>query len=313
MGTECLPSHFTICASSASCSALRLLKKYPCGRVHSVFKRCCNIELPNSRILTAAAAEFPRLSGVVSADEFTPECLRRGDAAILNENEIHFPGFSINVSSQKTEIYSCLRKPLGQLRNENVLDNLPAAWEVIEKNGAENGLGEIKSFLSVYRSEPDDTVSFLGRQGFSAITALMDGILNDKRDLLVRAAKGLIGLGVGLTPSGDDILGGMVSALYLTSSEERAAFFSEIVTENLVGGGCTTLVSENMLRFILSGEIPDAIFCAVESLSGNKRRDVVHAFEKLIAFGSSSGTEIAMGVCLGTDLAVKLSGNDKRK
>ncbi len=115
-----------------------------------------------------------------------------------------------------------------------------------------------------------------------------------------RGARGLVGLGIGLTPSGDDLLTGLLGSLVLMAEQLPALgwFVPEAESVAEYARARTTPVGSTYLRCAAHGEITErheALLNAVLSGSMEASRDACHA---LRSFGHSSGGEIALGTLL---------------
>ena len=114
------------------------------------------------------------------------------------------------------------------------------------------------------------------------------------------SARSLVGLGEGLTPTGDDILAGVLLALRQlgrpAGAEQLWASITEVVPER------TTALSAALLAAAAAGDaIPPAVG-VLAALSGH--RPVEPAVDRLVAVGANSGADLAHGLLAGTRAAV---------
>jgi hypothetical protein len=135
------------------------------------------------------------------------------------------------------------------------------------------------------------------------------------------AADRLIGLGPGLTPSGDDVLAGLVSGtLVLAPSiapvgpavcDGREALDDLIVRVEEFGRavaasalGHTTPMSAALLRHAARGRFAQPAADLVRAWTASSPRDeqIVRATDRLLAVGSSSGRDLALGLLAAADL-----------
>ncbi len=116
---------------------------------------------------------------------------------------------------------------------------------------------------------------------------------------LAPAVAGLVGLGPGMTPAGDDVLAGVLVALSATGDAARASLLAQAVTRQL---SRTTTVSAALLREAARGRaVPQlARFVAgaagLPAPGGGTRPRWV---QDLLQVGASSGTALAHGALLG--------------
>lgn len=112
---------------------------------------------------------------------------------------------------------------------------------------------------------------------------------------LVVAAAGLAGLGGGLTPTGDDVLVGVLVAL-AALPDRSAQELRTAVREGTVGR--TTRISEAYLDAATRGEASEAWQTLLAALGGDDRQSVVDAGRRILAFGETSGADMLTGFLL---------------
>ncbi|MDN5766957.1 MAG: DUF2877 domain-containing protein [Humibacillus sp.] len=113
------------------------------------------------------------------------------------------------------------------------------------------------------------------------------------------AVGGLVGLGVGLTPSGDDYLVGSLAALHHLPPAGTLGPVGPVVVALdatvAVWASGSTAVSEHFLRAGAEGRFHhDVRWAATAALSSPG--DVTAAFEQVAAIGSTSGTDVLHGL-----------------
>jgi hypothetical protein len=122
------------------------------------------------------------------------------------------------------------------------------------------------------------------------------------------AARGLAGLGPGLTPSGDDVLAGFAAAWTLVGQSlglDGAA--RARVTTALVGGAQhrASPLGLAWLRHACRGELLEPMTRFVDVLLAEESRALVPAVRAALAVGSSSGTDWMVGFVLGATATVE--------
>ena len=117
--------------------------------------------------------------------------------------------------------------------------------------------------------------------------------LQGEQDRLETATAGLIGLGCGLTPSGDDYLVGALAVLTLHPA--TAAVRDLLADAVTVNAGATTTVGGHYLRAAADRCFHhDVTRAAGAAITGSG--DLVAAFAAVAAIGSTSGTDTLTGV-----------------
>jgi hypothetical protein len=118
----------------------------------------------------------------------------------------------------------------------------------------------------------------------------------------------MIGLGTGLTPSGDDFLCGLMAALWCTSCEGESdarllAGFGAALAARL---DATNVVSATLLKCAIAGSFCGAIHDLTAELArsrtGDRTAALRVAMDRLCAMGHSSGMDTAAGFLFGVSL-----------
>ena len=122
--------------------------------------------------------------------------------------------------------------------------------------------------------------------------AAPDDCANDHDDALERGVRTLLGLGPGLTPSGDDFLIGTLVALQETGEVERQARLSEIVRR--LAPARTSPISAAHLLAACDGMASDALHCAFQAILCNAP-GLAGELTALAAIGHSSGWDAGRG------------------
>jgi hypothetical protein len=120
----------------------------------------------------------------------------------------------------------------------------------------------------------------------------------------------LVGLGYGLTPSGDDFLAGLIGTLncFAKNNHLSPILNEQIITLNKViystlGTSKTNLISETLLENALSGFLSETIGDFLRSLfkkHGNSEKNLDERLEDLLSIGHSSGADFLAGIYIAT-------------
>jgi len=130
--------------------------------------------------------------------------------------------------------------------------------------------------LSSYGIHPDIACA--------AVTALVDGDPGP--------ACGILGLGPGLTPSGDDVIAGALAALAL--SDALPATADEII---VAAQARTTSLSATLISAAARGQVVPQVAHLLRALAAGKRRtDINTLARRLFDVGATSGHDLALGL-----------------
>ena len=139
---------------------------------------------------------------------------------------------------------------------------------------------------------------------------IVTGILHNNLKMVEKNAESIIGLGLGLTPSADDTLSGIMAGLYILGSHFSMDMTQLLAINNSVISKLdetkTTLVSKEFLEHAAHGEIAENgrnIIYAILSPSNTLLKPKVEA---LLKMGETSGTDITLGTILGLRIGLEL-------
>jgi hypothetical protein len=122
-------------------------------------------------------------------------------------------------------------------------------------------------------------------------------------DALFAAARGLIGFGEGLTPSGDDFVGGFLFAQrHLERSDPAAAWIDWNAWESFLAEAShlTNAISLGLLADLAEGHGPGPLHSLVyEALGRGSQAMIVEHAARLVQIGESSGWDILAGLAAG--------------
>jgi hypothetical protein len=131
-------------------------------------------------------------------------------------------------------------------------------------------------------------------------------LLHATRDFQLEDAKAsimsLIGLGPGLTPSGDDFLVGYLAGLWATAghSPSRTQFVGALGAEISAAARNTNEISGAYLRSAATGHVSEPIAKLAQQLKqANDMRNVRAATQAALQVGHTSGTDGVLGLLLG--------------
>lgn len=286
------------------------------GYVHSVFNNACNIETIDQKLITLLKVHKPMAPMSITVELDTQELdfiklnISVGMKFVLNEDEILCAEANVKISLKEVSLWDS--KPdfsfltVSQVEMEG---NIGALEVGLNQYGKFDGIGplirvlqdslsELNLKLSVKISE-DKGFQFIMERFVNFITLITEGNINN----ISIGAKKILGFGQGLTPSVDDFISGlMLSLLYMHQyyKLDLAKIYSlnsEIVKEIF---GRTTRVSTEMLIFASLGETTESVRSLILSLlSQNNKAEILRKTIKVIYFGETSGTDIAVGIYVG--------------
>ena len=308
------------------------------GRVHSVFQRTVNVlchvpcdvfegrpgggmcegDRGGSAAGTCHAASGPgMLVSIHTSDVAMHPFAVRLEAGAERYGLQAFPGiYAGQVATLTPEELSLGDRIRVRLKGAEVYDHRPgeAVWGESVGEGAICGRcpASWTGVLLESMGRVEITSPFLQNGGCrgsieAALIARCRAIMNDLRlawrggdpkDIAGVMAEA-VGLGRGLTPSGDDFLVGFLgAAAYFTygSDMRDLAFAREVAASLHIGKRRTTLPSLFMLRGALSGFLPEPLKVLLRAVGAGDPERVRKSVLQLMLLGATSGQDMLAGV-----------------
>lgn len=145
----------------------------------------------------------------------------------------------------------------------------------------------------------DGRVSPWCRSALDAVLLVLGGARTKDAQMLLSGCNKLIGLGPGLTPSGDDLLLGFFATHRIWASALWQMIIDSRLNASLqASAGRTHIISSTLLRAALQGTFAEIIYDLFESLSYHPEKTAAQA-DKLLRIGHASGTDLLTGIILG--------------
>ncbi|WP_104087990.1 DUF2877 domain-containing protein [Cryobacterium sp. N19] len=286
-------------SSGYAVSKAHLVPSFDCdGTIHSVFATACNIAVGELLITVHDAAKQHTPTSVrvamVGTTPWTP-IVHVGDRASFRSGWLSFGSHLLDlrgVPMWAPHAPACFAPPAVARR---LLD------ELIRVHGAPT-------------ARSSSALAFTLARDLAALRGIVAGTASDSRtdDLDVVVGR-LIGAGEGLTPSGDDVLVGLLAAL--TRGGQTAgstAIVSRIAESVLRNTHRTTSISAHYLRLATRGSFSEPLTNLVDSVFTGSSVDDVHArTREVLSVGASSGADALRGVLLGLEAALNFSDSKK--
>ncbi len=313
-------------ADSVSWSILAALPSEPRrGRVHSVYRRTVNILCGDSLWVSLHPRGVPHNAYSISVDcvALGGSLARRrdrfldayaGEIAQVSRSWIDIGDRNLRVSLHNARIWDGSLEPLRHFSrwNAGVAANLLGA--LAGQAGKESPIKSpfLAGVLARRDGRSDSTPTAAAGAVNSILLIRVARILDDlalawrtqDADLLASVVGNTIGLGLGVTPSGDDFLTGLLAASYIFSDRDSSPRNSPddrefTCTLSAVIGPLThstTAPSYFMLKAALEGLYPEPLGGILSSLG---RGDAARARDwvgKMLGLGATSGQDMLAGV-----------------
>ncbi|MDF1513546.1 MAG: DUF2877 domain-containing protein [Anaerolineae bacterium] len=280
------------------------------GHVHSVFRRVCNVRLEDNTLVTLLAHEFgdlPQGIRIQAPGDFTfkESHLYAGQIVVCHAGIVQFAGSPLKVDLQKLQLWDAGIKALTvDITNSRTLQAWEIAWDTLLAFRTPDGLAMLAGPSAVQAIDllkSSETWPLIHR-AYPVVRSLVLHSQLFELDGANRAIGSLIGLGPGLTPSGDDFLVGFMAGLWSTSGtdRQRRAYISGFGTRLSTHMQHTTDVSRSYLRHAAAGRVSATLIALLQALqSGDDAERIRQITRQALAVGSSSGADTVLGLLTG--------------
>ncbi|MDI2586920.1 DUF2877 domain-containing protein [Psychrobacillus sp. NEAU-3TGS] len=272
-----------------------LLYKSENGYVHSRFANGFNIKIEDSLIFIGNNKNGLLPFGIHLQEEDTLRAVssvNNGDPVTWNKknNSIELPRVTISIekgNSFKNELTTLDSTAIFKASFEQFCSQLVK----IENH---TGLDvSFKEFLNKLFAAGEQ--SWLGAEAY--LILLMEAAESRDEDLLEKVLRYFLGRGQGLTPSGDDMIVGMLA--FDAVSPTLSTSFYKKVSELIEGESITTDVAREYLRYALKQEFSSTVSNLVNALADGNAPNFEKVLYDLVEVGHSSGLDTVLGILIG--------------
>ena len=275
------------------------------GTIHSVFNKAMNIAL-DGNLLALLSNELPRMPNSVRlpssvTKELLPN-LRQGMEVRVGGKRLLIPAHNFSLHLPETPAWEP-RPNLStyKLSRETVAQHVCLLAQFAANKPQQGGLTPLIKPLLLGQPTQETPLS---RMAMPRLRLLAQASWRQDNAGIEEAARGLAGLGPGLTPSGDDVLGGFVAIMALLSpqlSADGACRKHIAATIAEVARPRTTALSSVLLAHAARGEIAEQMGAFLLTLThpAEEFKAVLKATDRVLAFGASSGGDTLLGMLLG--------------
>jgi len=273
------------------------------GKVHSIFERVINFESRNKQMFSIMKNDLDnapysmRLHEQKIAD-FTVLDMKKDENVVFKEGNLRI-GEALSLKLTGIKLWKPEKIPMSfSKKNMSIFaDNLTLYNEQILLKGANGGVKYyyIKNHTSV---NPCHKPSVIEKELEKRICSFNINLENND-GLLEESINAILGFGNGLTPSGDDFLAGFITALSFFQNKKAKRTIGKIKGILEESELPTTDISATMIKVSLEGKARESFIDFISSLFGNDDLLLTRSIDKMFGIGSSSGTDLSIGVVLG--------------
>ena len=279
------------------------------GVIHSTFHHACNVSLESGAVVTLVSSKKGNLSQGIrlgTPPTFTfLEQLRVGQPFACRGGILRISGSELSVDLRTASLWHIDLKGLRvDLRQRDTAQAWAAAWLELEKHRRGNGISAIIAAIHVPKQYPVTSpgIKTLVEMAGQTVPALIEATRNLQVDDAITAISPLIGLGPGLTPSGDDFIVGYLAGLWSTAGSDslRLRFISSLGAWLSQAAAGSNAISCTYIKSAVYGNVSEAIATLAQRVGQAKSMDGVReAARTALQVGNTSGTDGVLGLLLG--------------
>ena len=238
--------------------------------VHSVFARTVNLAT-GRELLSLVGADSSGSSSFLTLPCRKPDLgLKTGDPCAVRDGRLYLADLTVDFGNAPLWEGVLPMNFRGRVREENI--------------------AVFKAILDRKASPESAWRQVSGNPGgpFRRLSAILD--LGESPE----AARDLVGLGPGLTPSGDDMLVGYLAIAFHTFGDREFVRTLARTVRDLLPGTCD--ISAGVLENAAGGDFCEQVQRCVLDLCRGGKEDLYLSVASLLEIGASSGADIAAGM-----------------
>jgi hypothetical protein len=259
------------------------------GEVHTVFDRVVNIATRDGELFTLACRAVDDAPNTARVDlaAWRGTAVHVGDPVHAAAGRLWIAE-DLSIACEATTAWDCALPP----------------WPAHLDDAREN-LARVRQALAQHTESLREAMGAFDQLALRTVDARTQRLAaalraGNQRDAVVHALA-LLGLGPGLTPSGDDVLLGLFAVLHLPGSP-REGWLAGGAAVLAAAADATNAISLAGLRQAARGRVRASIATLLHELLYGGGPALDAALVRVLAIGASSGADIAAGLACGLEL-----------
>lgn len=265
--------------------------------IQSTFESAVNMRLANEdRLITVLSSDRYELpQGIRITSKYAPlQILDPGRRAACRGGILRFDSSILSIDLHGAPVWKCRVARLSiEMESHAAQMAWSTAWELLNQSQKRNNSEIIADELFRLQAR-----SLLGQRISQPVMQLVASADSFDVHRSILAAKGIIGLGPGVTPSGDDILIGFLAGLWSLSGQHprRQSYIRSFGRGLLQIAHRTNEISRTYLYHATEGQFSSTLSTLVENIgTGGK---VEQAVQEAMLVGHSSGMDSVTGLLI---------------
>lgn len=266
--------------------------------IQSVFDSAVNLRLAREdRLITLLISERYELpQGIRIVDKtLSLQSLTAGLRAASRGGILRFDSSPLTIDLRNASVWKCRVKGLNaDMGSPSALDARGLVWKLLDETQRSRRADLVaRDLFQAESARP------LGRRLSRPVSVLVLSARQFDVDGAVHAAEKIIGLGPGVTPSGDDILIGFLAALWSVAGnhDQQLSFIHSFGDALMQVAKRTNEISRTYLYHASQGQFSSALSNLAEAFATGG--DVAAAARSAMSVGHSSGMDTVTGMLLG--------------
>ncbi len=266
--------------------------------IHSVFDSAANLRLvAEERLITVLISDHYELpQGIrISARDLSLQSLTAGRRAASRGGILRFDSSPLTIDLRGAPMWKCRLAELNiDMRSASAKKAWSTAWSLLNKGQKLKNTDILAEDL--FQSNAGSQLSqSISRPVMQLVTSTEESNLQGS----IHAAEKMIGLGPGVTPSGDDILIGFLAALWSMTGQNNAqlSFIHSFGDALMQIAKQTSEISRTYLYHATRGQFSSSLSNLAEVIATGD--DVEHATQEAMRVGHSSGMDSVTGLLIG--------------
>ncbi|HCU81286.1 MAG TPA: hypothetical protein DGN60_09025 [Chloroflexi bacterium] len=281
-------------SQSYSTGAAEWLSSNNKAHVFSSFERACNLIDEQGRFIAVVHNKIGNGPFAMVLEELPfslDKMLSVGTPVVVGKNSLTVNTTTIDFS-EATLWSARVDWDYPKDRPHHFNKNIHDLYLTVQNNASDES-------LSSMLCSNKDNVGYVCTKVAEAAQQLYRGIVSDNIQKIYVSAANMAGLGVGLTPAGDDFLVGVMYALWSIFNQKDAARWSRTIAA--AAASHTTMLSGAMLQESANGHACEHWHALVDVLCKENVTDVTQACMDILSLGHTSGADALAGFLLSID------------
>lgn len=275
------------------------------GTIHSVFRQAMNIAIDDT-LMSVLSTELPRMPNSMRLPYDLAERLlldlRPGMEVWIGAGRLFIPapGFSLYLPDEPPW-EPRPKLAVGRQYYKSVSHHVSLLAHHLADQHERGGLAPLIGPLLLGQSMRETP---LASMAMPRLRLLLQSSWQRDTAGVENATLGLAGLGPGLTPAGDDALGGFAAVMTLLSLQiSKDTIPRDDIAKTIadVARPRTTVLSATLLEYAARGEVSEHLGTLLQALAlgVEESETVLQAAQQVLAYGATSGGDTLLGVLLG--------------